>query len=816
MALDPRYVVAVSLQEVFTNKDTGLVLSNGKLLFFKDDSRQDPKDVFVLSGVAPNYTYTNIGSEVTLNVAGSPQYNGNNVNIYYFPYDEDGELELYYVLVEDENQTEQFTREARPNVFGPTSSGDNGASSFTNYIPNGQFESHIDIDNNGLITEAVTDIALGGWTFERPFSSTATDNVTFKRFNNYTANPEANPRWALNVQSSGGAGDLFKDIRIKFNDVNEFASETQEFTFKFSGRSLLGELSDVQLVLIKNYGAGGDAQTETVIDTFSIDAAFTSYLTSFVFGTNEDKAIGLNDDDFIQLALRLPVNVTLNVDITNADLREGAFSELNFPDTTTRQTISQALGGAFPKPNPDGSDLYLTPRLTPSGSAYDKSVVGSIVARATNVVYPGEVPADGRTLTTADKSADGIPYSRLLNVYLTDPFDQVPLFGTGSQNFTSYFPGETGTDGFMIVSNEAGVAANASDGIAPTGFTFNNIYSSVAASYGINAWIEEPGNIYVQLQTAGVVANPSDVDSTIVFKSIVGSTSITPLEFAAALPDGATLNDPGNPGKHWLLDTVSTNYYVWYQVSTETDPAVAGRTGIQVNVSVSDNAVQVAEKTASALSNFVATSIQVAATPPNSSYFLVSIPSEDFYVWFNVDGAGVDPAVSGRTGIEIAISSSSGFLVSTIIDTLNTRKFAVPDYRGMFLRGVTEGRSDIGLDNPAVRFSRYNFKHSSSGGDEVATEELSTGRSHSHGASSVSTSDTTLAGNFAALPAFFSGPNEVYTKNGGSPGVPFGTLANNFTSANWSTSTSTTTTIQNAQNTESRPANSAVLYVIKI
>jgi hypothetical protein len=44
---------------------------------------------------------------------------------------------------------------------------------------------------------------------------------------------------------------------------------------------------------------------------------------------------------------------------------------------------------------------------------------------------------------------------------------------------------------------------------------------------------------------------------------------------------------------------------------------------------------------------------------PQSSYFLLSSAGDAtlYYAWFNVDAGGVDPAIGGRTGIEIAISS---------------------------------------------------------------------------------------------------------------------------------------------------------------
>ena len=43
----------------------------------------------------------------------------------------------------------------------------------------------------------------------------------------------------------------------------------------------------------------------------------------------------------------------------------------------------------------------------------------------------------------------------------------------------------------------------------------------------------------------------------------------------------------------------------------------------------------------------------------NNKYWIFSTIAAGYYVWYNVDGAGVDPAVSGRTGIEVDIASNS-------------------------------------------------------------------------------------------------------------------------------------------------------------
>lgn len=45
----------------------------------------------------------------------------------------------------------------------------------------------------------------------------------------------------------------------------------------------------------------------------------------------------------------------------------------------------------------------------------------------------------------------------------------------------------------------------------------------------------------------------------------------------------------------------------------------------------------------------------VAAGSINDAYFLISSTTTDYYVWFNVGSGGVDPALAGKTGVEVAL-----------------------------------------------------------------------------------------------------------------------------------------------------------------
>ena len=83
MALNPLYIIGSDLQSTFFDKDTGLPMAGGVISFFQDKARTVPMPVYILSGTYGSYTYTNIGSTVTLGTAGDIQYMGNDVILYY-------------------------------------------------------------------------------------------------------------------------------------------------------------------------------------------------------------------------------------------------------------------------------------------------------------------------------------------------------------------------------------------------------------------------------------------------------------------------------------------------------------------------------------------------------------------------------------------------------------------------------------------------------------------------------------------------------------------------------------------------------------
>jgi len=103
-------------------------------------------------------------------------------------------------------------------------------------------------------------------------------------------------------------------------------------------------------------------------------------------------------------------------------------------------------------------------------------------------------------------------------------------------------------------------------------------------------------------ETIGIVTDASNVDA--------GATIIVLQQGGIGIPEKTkvTLTADTNgslAGKHWLLNTPSAGYYVWYSVSsTGTDPLLGTKIGIKVDILINSTANAVAVATAAALSAY--------------------------------------------------------------------------------------------------------------------------------------------------------------------------------------------------------------------
>jgi hypothetical protein len=540
-----RYVPAKYFQEQLVDKETGAALAAGIVTTYKDQARTELKPLYKKTGTPPNYSYTALPNPFTLSSNGTFVDCGNEINPYFDTEDDSGNIELYYVVVKSSADVLQFTQEGIPDVVAEGEK----VADLISYVPDGQFLLHNDIPATPTtdeyeVTEDVTEISQGGWTFERTEGSSAKDLVVFNRIGSATTDPTGNPRYEVNVKCEApDAGDSEKGLRLKFRDVNKFSSPPDPdnvYTYSFSGKSNSGSAS-ITIYLIKYYGEGGSARERIAQQTFSITGSYVTYNKSITFPDNSLKTIGDNDDDYLQIEIGFNPGVSFDMSFTDFVLSHGVLNITNFPITPSAEQIYQAIAGWMLVPKYDGSDLYLPTVLTKNGLMYDDSVVGFIkdwTCDPNMIDYPpGYLLADGRRLKTDEYSDDGIPYARLQAKYW-NPTQKLPIYGTSREFITCTYDGTAPVDKILLTSNEVGVVTTPADGTPATGFTF-------------------------------AVVTPGTVTAKAVFR-------ITTVDASTPIPEGSYF-EFYSPALYWPTVILEKKYMCWFsQSGTSTPPTGVG------------------------------------------------------------------------------------------------------------------------------------------------------------------------------------------------------------------------------------------------
>lgn len=697
---NPLYVLCPSLQDIFIDKDNGQLLADGNVTFYRDVNRTELKPIFKIAGSPPNYSFVQLDNPLTLSSIGTyvdNVVNNNQITVYLYPYDEDGNVDLYYIRVNNSLGVFQFDKPAwPPSTFEEI---DINGQEVVNFIPNGQFLNNFNIALNKTnpITElnklnnGINIIAPGGFTIERGLSSTSQDNFNFERIGSYTAIPTGSPRYLLNFNCVSADPSDFKIIGVKFLDVNKFASDVQQYNF-YTEVSTNTSNFTAQIYLIKYFGSGGSPTELVPIDSINVTNNTTKINITVLFSTNTDESVGPNDDDYVQLAIVLP-NIPLNFRCTNFSLTQGEAILEEFPVETNADMTSRGIAGWLDRPKSDGSTLYLPIVETQQGLAADDSTIGNIIFDSTGrnlTLTTNALLCDGRgNFPVNGYSNLGIPYSRLFNKILVvgSPTYAGPLFGTGSNFVTSYLL-SSASDTIKIVNNLSGPTLGT--GQPGSVFTIRSIcvgqnlgdslYSGITSGQsgigiiGIGKYINTVNNI-----------SPGTAGFTV--SQVYNDTLLTQLFTIIAS------NSPALAGLYFPFSSRNSaggldNYYIWFTVNgVGVDPSPGG-TGILINLLSIYNNIDLNYLIKDALLGYKIVTIQFPAASiiPTGYYINFYANSVLYTLWFNINNGGGAP--SGDNLIEVKLSSTNtAAQVAQITSlTINSQFYNVPDLGGKFLR----------------------------------------------------------------------------------------------------------------------------------
>ena len=765
MSLNPLYITAPSLQEYFVDKDTGEPLAGGYVYFYRDNDRAVPKSVYELEGNASNYTYEALPNPIILSAVGTIQdQSGFDVIPYYYPYDNEGNEDLYYIQVFNANGVPQFTRQGWPN---PNSGLEPTANDLINYIPNGQFLSHTNPPDNELVG-GTNLIAQGGWSFELPETVHSINTLEFVVQQLPPIIPQA-PRYIAKVTCSMFSGlDTIKSLRIKWNDVNKFSTQASNvYTFAFWGESNIN--LNVNVAVVKYFGATGSVVPVEIQDSITLTPSGFFYNLTVDFGNNEGYSVDLEDQtDFVAIDIQLPVDFAFVAEFTDFVLVYGDTVVENFPVETNAQMISGGVFGWADIPDGMGGDLYLPPILTPYGMTWDTGSVGDIGMSVMPIPSPtgspvltNKMPCDGATYITSDYASNGRPFSAL-GAYLWLSPPDLPLYGTGPNYVSALIP-QSGTVepggqvGFRIVYNTAGAGSTlALDGGQPTGFTFAPAYkyngANGTAPFNIFSSNTQANTVWAVVTNGDVfgVSGPGTSGFTMTgLNTPTGALAFQISGFSILTVAASTFPSTG-AGKYFTLKlSGGTQQNFWFNVNGgNTAPTGLGGVLNEIAVSPTYSAQDVADSIRESINGFTGTTISITAAPTLGTggaapYFIYTAnPASlrNFYVYYVIDGVGVDPMVAGYVGIEVQIASS--YTPTQIRDAtrvaINQYQFQAPDFRGMFLRCADpNGTWDTGVVN------RWSYTSEISGSDP-GTYEYSQFLSHNH---------SSISGNFVSSPA---------------------------------------------------------------
>lgn len=362
MALDPRYTTATDLSQYLVDKTSGEPLAGGIVSFWQDNSRTTPKLVYELTGAPPNYTYTALPNPLILSNNGSFQDNsGNNIAIYYFPYDSqlpDANVQLYYISVTDADGSEQFTREAWPNI-STNESESLTQTNLTNGLINPQF-SNISFTPATPLTISSTGVAIvsttigAGWVLDLTTLGIGSVTVTRNSIAGSSSYP-GNPPYTLTITPGANVTGLKLYQRLDHNP-NIWAPESGGSNGYLATSILLAPLSSVTMQYAPSTGTA-----RTILTANNVLASYTEFNNTVQLdaASNTDNADDGYVDIIINLSTATPTTLS-NVQVvgleTNVDnivfaqipVTQQEESNANIPALEYKPTASYLCGWDFP------------------------------------------------------------------------------------------------------------------------------------------------------------------------------------------------------------------------------------------------------------------------------------------------------------------------------------------------------------------------------------------------------------------------------------------------------------------------------------
>ena len=365
MAISPLYIPAFSIEDVILDKDTGAPLAGGQVYFEEDNQRGILKPVYQITGTSPDYTYTQLPNPMTLSSIGTFEDSlGNPVVPYFYPYDANGDVDLYYIIVTSAGGVPQFDREAVPYVAAQGST--EILSVITNELSNPQFAQVLFDTNDATytynfsgVTNQVVPLAPD-WDLIVTCPTTGTVTVS-QLTPTGSLNLLSNPGTLLNITS---AGLTLLQLRQRI-----FGSPNLWGLGFISASFIAKTYSGTAVTLNLSYSQSNG----TVINQLLVSAILPASGNYEAFPGSVFIPLSTNPDTFpnayIDIYFDLPLNIQMDItSVMVASTGATSIADISYDQTSYERQVDQLFHYYFPqlsyKPIPSylvGWDFPLNP-----------------------------------------------------------------------------------------------------------------------------------------------------------------------------------------------------------------------------------------------------------------------------------------------------------------------------------------------------------------------------------------------------------------------------------------------------------------------
>lgn len=452
-----------------------------------------------------------------------------------------------------------------------------------------------------------------------------------------------------------------------------------------------------------------------------VTSIFTITNTVFILGTSSNGIFvtsngGVTYTNYTTLNSTIPSNIVSNVYYDSGKL---------FVATPSGLGISTDFGITFTTYN-----LASTPAL-PSNVVTDVVADGNQIFIATTngvvisydnmssvIIYTASGAAETTTITTITDTTVSLQSKYWLQSTTTT--DYYIWYNVGGGGVDPAIVGKTGIEVSLVAGSSASAVASATAAVL-NAYNSGTVFSTAVTGATLTVTSVVAGDIVIgDDPTAGTTGW---VAPTVTTNGANAVAEITDVTFAAAATGtGATSN---YYNKYFLLEEAggAAKYAIWFNADgVGTAPIVSGRTSVAVAVTTGDSVTDIALATSvaiNALANISASAalgvvtvtqdnagncVDIANSAPatlvpsltilvttagvsavkqvfeitaqgevlglGGKYFYIDTPTLSYYVWLTVNSSNVDPAIAGKTGIQIAISS--GASAPTVASAINS------------------------------------------------------------------------------------------------------------------------------------------------